>query len=169
MQLSPSELDQCGCPPKSCIMRLSATRTLRIVAGVLRLRPTKRGTPSVTTAPTAGTSPFRIALKASVFEPPAQASIMMTSASRPGARRRLNVLGRARYQRSDAFAHKARGRLSLRQQRNHARVIQLDGHVARSLSVLHAGADLYNRRCDRTRRSYLGLLYRSELPPHGHS
>ena len=46
--------------------RLWATRTLRMVAGVLRLRPTKRGTPAVTTAPTATMSPLRKALSASV-------------------------------------------------------------------------------------------------------
>src|SRR5688572_8979855 len=44
---------QCPVPEKSCITRHLTTRTLRLVGGVLRLRPTTRGTSAVTTAPTA--------------------------------------------------------------------------------------------------------------------
>src|ERR1700733_1793893 len=49
---------QCAAPEKSRGSLHCATSTLRIDAGVLRLRPTKRGTPSVKTADTAGTSPL---------------------------------------------------------------------------------------------------------------
>ena len=54
-------------------------------AGVLRLRPTNRGTPSVTTAATAAMSPLVSDASASFLEPPTQASMITTSASRPGA------------------------------------------------------------------------------------
>jgi hypothetical protein len=37
---------------------------VRVVAGVLRLLPTKRGSPAVITAPTAAMSPLRIAASA---------------------------------------------------------------------------------------------------------
>ena len=40
------------------------TRALRVVAGVLRLRPTKRGTPAVTTPPMAAMSPCLMAASA---------------------------------------------------------------------------------------------------------
>ena len=49
---------------KSCITTEFTTRALRVVAGVLRLRPTKRGTPAVTTAPMAAMSPCLIAASA---------------------------------------------------------------------------------------------------------
>ena len=65
-------------------MRLEAILTLRIVAGVLRLRPTKRGTPSEITAPIATMSPFVKADKGSDCDPPRQASMIITSASHPG-------------------------------------------------------------------------------------
>ena len=56
-------------------MRESATRALRVVAGVLRLRPTKRGTPAVTTAPIAAISPCLMAASAVVCVPPSGASM----------------------------------------------------------------------------------------------
>ena len=49
MPFAPLGADQCGCVAKSIGILLDAVRTGLIVAGVLRLRPTKRGTPSVTT------------------------------------------------------------------------------------------------------------------------
>jgi hypothetical protein len=52
-------LPQCVAVTKSCITRERATRALRVIGGVLRLRPTKRGTPFV--APIAATSPCLIA------------------------------------------------------------------------------------------------------------
>ena len=75
---------QCKPPVKSRGSLQSATRTFLIEPGVLRLRPTNRGTPSETTAATAAISPFRNASSALFCEPPAQASTTATSASRPG-------------------------------------------------------------------------------------
>ena len=51
-------------PEKSRMTLQVATRILRVVAGVLRLRPTKRGSPPLMTAPTAAMSPFLIAASA---------------------------------------------------------------------------------------------------------
>ena len=62
-----------------------ATRTFRIDAGVLRLRPTNRGTPSVNTAATAGMSPLRNADKASGWEPPALEDLTEKGAARAAA------------------------------------------------------------------------------------
>src|SRR5215475_1668987 len=58
-------------------------------AGVLRLRPTNRGTPSVTTAATAGRSPLRSASSAFFLDPPTHASRTTTSASQPDLRKPL--------------------------------------------------------------------------------
>ena len=70
-------------PEKSRGSRHAATRMFRVVAGVLRLLPTKRGSPAVTTAPTAAISPLRIAERASLFVPPSGASIRTMSAALP--------------------------------------------------------------------------------------
>ena len=51
------------------------TRALRVVAGVLRLRPTKRGIPAVTTPPMAAMSPCLMAASALDCVPPSGASI----------------------------------------------------------------------------------------------
>ena len=64
--------------------RHSATRIFRFGAGVLRLRPTKRGIASVITAPTAAMSPFRKESSASFLDPPTHESRSTTSASLPG-------------------------------------------------------------------------------------
>ena len=56
-----------------------------VVAGVLRLRPTKRGSPAVITAPTAAISPLRIAASAVSCVPPSGASISTMSADLPAA------------------------------------------------------------------------------------
>src|SRR5688500_11757532 len=84
--LAYAKAHQCACPEKSMGMRHSATRTFFIGAGVLRLRPTKRGTPSVITAATAAMSPFFSASSAVFFDPPTQASRITTSASFPSLR-----------------------------------------------------------------------------------
>src|SRR5882724_2853536 len=76
---------QCAAAPKSCMTRDTATRALRVVAGVLRLRPTKRGIPAVTTAPMAAMSPCLIAASAVSCVPPSGASISTMSAVLPGA------------------------------------------------------------------------------------
>ena len=60
-----------------------ATRALRVVAGVLRLRPTKRGMPALTTAPIAAMSPWLIAASAVSCVPPSGASSSTMSAAWP--------------------------------------------------------------------------------------
>src|SRR4051812_18776074 len=78
---------QCAAPEKSIGRRHSAPPTGLIGAGVLRLLPTTRGPPAVTTAPTAIMSPLVRAESASFFEPPTQASITTTSASQPARKK----------------------------------------------------------------------------------
>src|SRR5258705_5218457 len=72
-------------PEKSRGSWHAATRMFRVVAGVLRLLPTKRGSPAVMTAPTAAISPLRIAESASLCVPPSGASIRTMSAALPAA------------------------------------------------------------------------------------
>src|SRR5262249_37484740 len=75
---------QCVDAAKSCATRDAATRALRVVAGVLRLRPTNRGTPAVTTAPIAAMSPCLMAASAVFCVPPSGASKRTMSAALPG-------------------------------------------------------------------------------------
>src|SRR5258708_29947556 len=74
---------QWGDDEKSKGTRLDATWTRRTEGGVLRLRPTKRGTPLLMTLAIAGMSPLASADKASPCDPPSGASIMTRSASAP--------------------------------------------------------------------------------------
>src|SRR5690348_14546918 len=55
---------QCGGGAKSCMIEDFTTRAVRMVGGVLRLRPMKRGTPAVITAPIAAISPCLIVARA---------------------------------------------------------------------------------------------------------
>ncbi len=78
-------LAQCLAPEKSRATLQRATRMARVVAGVLRLLPTKRGSPAVITAPTAAISPFLIAASALSWVPPSGASSSTISAALPAA------------------------------------------------------------------------------------
>jgi hypothetical protein len=73
----------CRPPEKSRGRWHAATRMFRVVAGVLRLLPTKRGAPAVMTAPTAAISPLRFAESASLCVPPSGAWIRTMSAALP--------------------------------------------------------------------------------------
>src|SRR5262249_32162414 len=84
-ELLVKHVDQCADAEKSCIMREAAMRALRVVAGVLRLRPTKRGVPAVTTAPIAAMSPCLMAPSAVFCVPPSGASMSTMSAALPAA------------------------------------------------------------------------------------
>src|SRR5262249_35704073 len=75
---------QCVPPAKSCATPDAATRALRRGAAALRLRPTNRGMPAVTTAPIAAMSPCLMAASAVFCVPPSGASIRTMSAALPG-------------------------------------------------------------------------------------